>query len=226
MVMVRLMAKLLQDRNVGDRIVPDEARTFGMESLFRQFGIYSHVGRLYTQVDRESLLYYREATDGVITEEGITEAGCMSSFITAGTSYAYEIAVIVREGMRRMYVERENVFYYITVMNELYPMPGMPKGSEEGILRGMYRFKKSGKKARVHLMGSGAILNEAVKAADILSDFHVPADVWSVTSYKALYTDAVDTERHNRLHPGKKKSRTCPSAWNGPRGCSWRPPTT
>ncbi len=296
MAYVRLLARLLQDGNIGRRIVPivpDEARTFGMESLFRQVGIYSHVGQLYEPVDRGSLLYYREAKTGRLLEEGITEAGSMSSFIAAGTAYAthgltmipfftfysifgfqrgmdliwaaadarargfligatagrttlpgeglqhqdgqthhyafavpnlkaydpafaYEIAVIIREGLRRMVVEGEDVFYYITVMNELYPMPPMPEGVEEGILKGLYRFRASaasrkearGREARgrAHLLGSGAILLQALKAADLLEErYGVAADVWSVTSYKELYFDAVEAERWNRLHPGRKR---------------------
>ncbi len=288
MVYVRMLTKLLKDRDVGKLIVPivpDEARTFGMEALFRQVGIYSSRGQLYEPVDRDSLLYYREAKDGQILEEGITEAGSMSSFIAAGTAYAtrgintipfftfysmfgfqrigdlawaaadmrvkgfligatagrttlageglqhqdgqshlyayviptlkaydpafaYELAVIVREGIYRMYEKQEDVFYYITVMNENYPMPKMPKGVKDGILKGIYKFKKTKKKStknKVHLFGSGAILNEALKAGEILEEkFNVPVDVWSVTSYKNLHYDAVDTERWNMLNPDKK----------------------
>ena len=288
MVYVRMLTKLLKDRDVGKLIVPivpDEARTFGMEALFRQVGIYSSRGQLYEPVDRDSLLYYREAKDGQILEEGITEAGSMSSFIAAGTAYAtrgvntipfftfysmfgfqrigdlawaaadmrvkgfligatagrttlageglqhqdgqshlyayaiptlkaydpafaYELAVIVREGIYRMYEKQEDVFYYITVMNENYPMPKMPKGVKDGILKGIYKFKKTKKKStknKVHLLGSGAILNEALKAGEILEEkFNVPVDVWSVTSYKNLHYDAVDTERWNMLNPDKK----------------------
>jgi len=285
MVMVQLLGKLLKDKEIGNRIVPivpDESRTFGMEALFRQVGIYSHVGQLYEPVDKESLLYYNEEKSGAILEEGITEAGCMSSFIAAGTAYAthginmvpffmfysmfglqrvgdffwaagdirargfvvggtsgrttlpgeglqhadgqshvlalsipnmkaydpsfaFEVAVIVKEGFRRMFVEQEDLMYYITVMNETYPMPEMPEGVEEGILRGMYRFKKGKKKAAAHLLGSGAILNEAITAAQMLEeDYSVNADVWSVPGYKELYQDATDTERYNMLHPGEK----------------------
>lgn len=285
MAIVQMLSSLLKDKNVGDRmvpIVPDESRTFGMEALFRQVGIYSHVGQKYEPVDKESLLYYKEATDGAILEEGITEAGCMSSFIAAGTSYstygttmipffifysmfgfqrigdfvwaagdarargfmiggtagrtslpgeglqhcdghsqvlaltvpslraydpayAYEVAVVLKEGFRRMYVEQEDLIYYITVMNDTYTHPPMPEGVEEGILKGLYRFRKGTKKAKVHLWGSGAILNEAVKAAEILSEtFDIPADVWSAPGYKQLYQDAVETDRWNRLHPDKK----------------------
>ncbi len=289
MVFVRILAKLLKDKEFGKYIVPivpDEARTFGMEALFRQVGIYSHVGQLYEPVDKESLLYYKEATNGQILEEGITEAGSMSSFIAAGTAYAthginmipffiyysmfglqrigdlvwaagdmqakgfmvggtagrttlageglqhqdgnshllaytipnlvtydpayaYEIAVIIRDGIRRMYEEKENVFYYLTVMNENYPMPPMPNGVQEGIVKGIYKLKSSSKKntkAKAQLMGSGTILNEVVKAQEILeSDYKVSADVWSVTSYKELRRDALDVERWNMLHPSEKE---------------------
>ncbi len=290
MVFVRLLTKLLKDKEVGNLIVPivpDEARTFGMEALFRQVGIYSHVGQLYEPVDRDSLLYYKEAKDGQILEEGITEAGSMSSFIAAGTAYAtygvntipffiyysmfgfqrigdlawaaadmrckgflvggtsgrttlageglqhqdgqshllsypipnlkaydpafaYEIAVIVREGIYRMYEKQEDLFYYITVMNENYPQPEMPKGKniKEGILKGMYKYRASKKPSRIkaHLMGSGAIMNEVLKAQEILeNNYSVSADVWSVTSYKELHLDALETERWNRMNPTKKQ---------------------
>ena len=282
---VRLLTKLLQDANVGRYIVPivpDEARTFGMDSLFRQVGIYSHIGQLYEPVDSDALLYYKEAIDGQILEEGITEAGSMSSFIAAGTAYsthgiptipffmfysmfgmqrigdlvwaagdlrcrgfmfgatagrttlageglqhqdgqsllladpvpnlcaydpafAYEIAVIVRDGIRRMYVEQESVLYYLTVENESYPMPSMPSGAEEGILKGMYLLRESGlsdARARVQLLGSGAIMNEAIKAQGLLeSEFNIAADLWSVTSYKELRRDGLAAERDHRLHP-------------------------
>ena len=283
MVFVRILAKLLRESEIGKHIVPivpDEARTFGMESLFRQIGIYSHVGQLYEPVDRENLLYYREARDGQILEEGITEAGSMCSFMAAGTAYAnhgvpvipfyvfysqfglqrvgdlvwaagdiqargfligatagrttlageglqhqdghshllaypvpnlvcydsafaYELAVIIRDGLRRMYEEQERVFYYITVMNENYAQPPMPEGVEGGILRGLYRFRAAVTgEARVHLLGSGAILNEVVKAQGMLAEkFGVAADVYSVTSYKELYRDALSCERWNLLHP-------------------------
>ena len=286
MAFVRILAKMLRDADIGDLIVPivpDEARTFGMEALFRQVGIYSHVGQLYEPVDADTLLYYKEAKDGQILEEGITEAGSMSSFIAAGTAYsnhgvntipffifysmfgfqrvgdliwaagdsrargfmvggtagrttlageglqhqdgnshllaytvpnlvtydpafAYELAVIVRDGIRRMYEEQENIFYYLTIENEPYPMPAMPDGAKDGILKGMYRFEKSKKrtKKKAHLLGSGAIMNEAIKAKQILEeDYGVAADVWSVTSYKELHRDGLDTERWNRLHPNQ-----------------------
>jgi pyruvate dehydrogenase E1 component len=284
MAFVRLLAKLLRDQELGRYvvpIVPDEARTFGMEALFRQCGIYSHVGQLYDPVDAKSLLYYREATDGQILEEGITEAGAMSSFIAAGTAYAthgvptvpffiyysmfgfqrvgdlawlaadmrcrgfllgatagrttlageglqhqdghshhlaqviptiraydpayaYEVAVIVRDGLRRMYCDDEAGFYYLTLGNEGYAMPPMPGGVEEGILRGMYRIRASQHAGplRAQLLGSGAILNEVLHAAELLeTKFDVAADVWSVTSYNELRRDALAVERRNLLRP-------------------------
>lgn len=289
MVMVHLLSKLLSDKKFGPHIVPivpDEARTFGMESLFRKVGIYSHVGQIYEPVDKESLLYYKEAKDGQILEEGITEAGSMSSFVAAGTAhanhgvnmipffifysmfgfqrvgdliwlagdarakgflvggtagrttlageglqhqdghshllayklptlhaydpaFAFELAVIVREGLKRMYENGEEIIYYLTVMNEPYAQPPMPKGvDEEGILKGLYKYKKSKMKdarAKAHLLGSGSILNEALKAQELLeSEYDVSADVWSATSYKELYLDAVDTERWNMFNHDQK----------------------
>ncbi len=287
MVFVRLLAKLLRDPEIGKLIVPiipDEARTFGMEALFRQVGIYSSVGQNYEPVDMDTLLYYKEAKDGQILEEGITEAGSMCSLIAAGTAYsnhgintipffiyysmfgfqrigdliwaaadmrcrgflvggtagrttlageglqhqdghshvlalpvpnllaydpsfAYEIAVIVQDGIKRMYVDQESIFYYITVTNEPLPMPEMPAGEgiREGILNGMYRFKASAKKdagARAQLFGSGTIMYEVLKAQKMLEEqYNVAADVWSVTSYKSLYRDGNDCERWNMLHP-------------------------
>ena len=288
MAFVRMLHKMLRDPEFGKLvvpIVPDEARTFGMESLFRQVGIYSHVGQLYEPVDVHTLLYYKEAKDGQILEEGITEAGSMSSFMAAGSAYAthglnmipffifysmfglqrindliwaaadmrcrgfllggtsgrttlageglqhqdghshvlalgiptlraydpafaYEIAVIIQDGIRRMYKENENIFYYITVMNEPYVMPHMPDGVKEGVLKGMYRFRVSENKKlklRAQLFGSGAILREALQAQEILEQkFNVAADVWSVTSYKELYRDGLEVERWNLLHPAEK----------------------
>ena len=288
MAFVAIMRKLMQDKQIGNLIVPivpDESRTFGMEPLFRQFGIYSSLGQLYEPVDKDVITYYKEAKDGQILEEGITEAGSMSSFIAAGSAYAthgintipffiyysmfgmqrigdlvwlagdmrvkgfmvggtagrttlngeglqhedghshllaypvpnleaydpafgYEIAVIIREGIRRMYVEQEDVFYYLTVENDIYAMPEMPDGVEEGILKGLYKFKPSAKKRarlKAHLFGSGAIINSALKAQSLLEEkYQVSADVWSITSYKALHRDALDAERWNRLHPGEK----------------------
>ena len=288
MAFVGMLRKMLRDPEIGKLvvpIVPDEARTFGMESLFRLVGIYSSQGQLYEPVDMNTLLYYKEAKDGQILEEGITEAGSISSFIAAGTAYAthgintipffifysmfglqrvndliwaaadtrargfmlggtagrttlageglqhqdgnshvlalpiptlqaydpafaYEIAVIIEDGIDRMYRKGESKFYYITVMNEPYAMPPMPEGSREGILKGMYRYKAAAdKKAklRAQLFGSGSILREVLKAQDILAEkYGVAADVWSVTSYKALYTDGIETERWNLLHPTEK----------------------
>ncbi len=301
MAFVQLLSKLLRDAEIGRYvvpIVPDEARTFGMESLFRQVGIYSRLGQLYDPVDRENLLYYREARDGAVLEEGISEAGAMCSFVAAGTSYAthgintipffifysmfgfqrigdliwaaadmrtrgflvggtagrttlageglqhqdghshvlahpvpnllaydpafaYELAVIVRDGIYRMFENQEDIFYYVTVMNEPYRMPRMPDGSKEGILRGMYRLsacpdmssssagptgaaatRHTGERCKAHLLASGAIVNEAIEAQRILVDtYGIPSDVWSVTSYKELHKDAVETERQNMLHP-------------------------
>jgi len=287
MVFVRLLSKLLRDKDLGSLvvpIVPDEARTFGMEALFRQVGIYSHAGQVYEPVDMDTLLYYKEASDGQILEEGINEAGSLSSFIAAGTSYAthgvntipffifysmfgfqrigdliwaaadsrtrgfmlggtsgrttlageglqhqdgnshllaypvpnlvsydpafaYEIAVIIQDGIRRMYVDQESVFYYLTVMNEQYAMPEMPEGVQDGILKGLYRFRATSKpdaKLRAQLLGSGAILPEVIKAQEILeSKYNVGADVWSVTSYGELYRDGHACERWNMLHPAK-----------------------
>jgi len=287
MVFVRILSQLLRNKEIGELIVPivpDEARTFGMESLFRAVGIYSHVGQRYEPVDMDTLLYYKEAQDGQILEEGITEAGSLSSFIAAGTAYAtygvntipffifysmfgfqrvadliwagadsrmrgfllgatagrttlageglqhqdgqshvyslatpncisydpayaYELAVIIQDGIRRMYRDQESVFYYLTVMNEQYAMPAMPDGAREGILKGMYRLSKAanGKaKAKAQLLGSGTILNEVAAAAKLLEKYGVAADVWSVTSYNELYRDANACDRWNMLHPGEK----------------------
>jgi pyruvate dehydrogenase E1 component len=285
MALVQLLGHLLKDPELGPRIVPivpDEARTFGMEALFRKVGIYAHSGQLYEPQDRESFLYYREARDGAILEEGINEAGSMASFIAAGTAYAthgkmllpffifysmfgfqrvgdlvwaagdmgargfiaggtagrttlageglqhqdgnshllaypvpnlraydpayaYELAVIVRDGIRRMAVRGENCFYYLTVMNEFYRHPPMPEGAEEGILRGAYPVREAGLPGapRACLLGSGAILNEALKAAALLEErFGVGAEVVSATSYKELHRDGLDAERQARLIPG------------------------
>ena len=287
MVFVRVLSQLLRNKEIGDLvvpIVPDEARTFGMESLFRGVGIYAHAGQKYEPVDMDTLLYYKEAQDGQILEEGITEAGSMSSFIAAGTAYAnygvntipffifysmfgfqrvadliwagadsrmrgfllgatagrttlageglqhqdgqshvyslafpncvsydpayaYELAVIIQDGIRRMYREQESIFYYLTVMNEQYEMPPMPEGAREGILKGMYRFSKAanGKvKTKAQLLGSGTILNEVRAAAQLLEKYSVAADVWSVTSYQELYRDALACDRWNMLNPTEK----------------------
>ena len=287
MMLVRLLARLMDDKELGKLIVPiipDEARTFGMDALFRKYGIYAHAGQRYEPVDSHLLLYYRESKDGQIIEEGITEAGAMASFAAAGTAnvthgintipfflfysmfgfqrigdsawacadarcrgfligctagrttlageglqhqdghshvlastfpnimpydpaFAYEIATIVRDGIRRMYYEREPVFYYITVQNEPYVHPPMPDGVEEGILKGLYKFRPAenpGNKPRVHLFGSGSILRSALGAQQLLDEkFGVAADVWSATSYTLLRREALACERWNLLHPGE-----------------------
>jgi pyruvate dehydrogenase E1 component len=285
MALVRLLGVLLKDKEIGSRvvpIVPDEARTFGMEGLFRQIGIYSSMGQLYTPQDADQLLYYREDRKGQILEEGINEGGAMCSWIAAGTAYAnhgvsmipfyiyysmfgfqrvgdfiwaagdmqsrgfliggtagrttlageglqhqdghsqlvattipncvaydptyaYELAVIVQDGLRRMYAEQQSVFYYITCMNENYAHPAMPQGVEQGILKGMYRLQAGGRgKVRVNLLGSGTILREVIGAAEMLeAEFGVPADVFSVTSFSELRREALDAERWNLLHPGR-----------------------
>ena len=287
MAFVRMLTKLLKDRSVGPRVVPiipDEARTFGMEPLFRQVGIYAAHGQLYEPVDKGQLLYYRESRDGQVLEEGITEAGSMASFTAAGTSYAthgepmvpfyifysmfgfqrvgdlawafgdargrgflmgatagrttlngeglqhedghshvlaatfpnlisydpafaYEIALIVQEGLRRMLHETQDVFYYITLQNENYPQPPMPDGVQTGVLRGLYPYQRVRDRAKKHvtLFGSGVILNEVLRARDLLAkDFGVSADVFSATSYQQLRHDALTVERWNRLHPDKQ----------------------
>ena len=283
MALVRLLGVLLKDKNVGKHvvpIVPDEARTFGMEGLFRQIGIYSSVGQLYRPQDADQLAFYHEDKQGQILQEGINEPGALCSWIAASTSYsnhgvpmipfytyysmfgfqrvgdfiwaagdsqargfliggtagrttlageglqhqdghsqlvattvpncvaydpayAYELAVIVHDGMRRMYEKRENVFYYITTMNENYVHPTMPKGVEQGILSGMYLLQIGGRgKVRVSLFGSGTILREVLAAAAILEEqYKVPADVFSVTSFSELRRNALETERWNMLHP-------------------------
>lgn len=285
MTFVRLLAALCRDKAIKERIVPivaDESRTFGMEGMFRQLGIYSHVGQLYTPMDADQLAYYREDRKGQILQEGINEAGAMGSWIAAGASYAnhdlqmipffifysmfgfqrvgdliwagadsqargfliggtsgrttlsgeglqhqdghshlaastipncvaydptyaFELAVIIQEGLRRMYAELENVFYYVTVVNENYPHPKMPEGAREGILRGMYKLwvaPAEKKSHRVQLMGSGAILREVENAGCLLwEDWDVASDVWSVTSFNELRRDGMSAERHNRLHP-------------------------
>ena len=287
---VRLLGDLLRDKKIGKYIVPivpDESRTFGMEGFFRQIGIYSHLGQLYEPVDSDQLAYYKEAKDGQLLEEGITEAGSMSSFNAAGTAYsshgvnmipmfiyysmfgfqrigdliwaaadmrakgfilggtagrttlngeglqhqdghsllnamafptirsydpafAYEIAVIIFDGLKRMYEDCEQAMYYITVENENYLMPEMPAGCEEGIIRGMYKFKSvEAPGARVQLFGSGPILREALRAADLLAEkYGVASDVWSVTSYTQLRRDAQECERWNMLNPDKQPRKS------------------
>jgi pyruvate dehydrogenase E1 component len=286
MAFVRMLTILCRDKSIGKNvvpIVPDEARTFGMEGMFRQLGIYSSVGQLYTPQDKDEIMFYKEDKTGQILEEGITEAGSMSSWIAAATAYSahginmvpfyiyysmfgfqrvgdlawaagdmqargfliggtagrttlageglqhqdghsllmsstipncvsydptfgYEMAVIIHNGMQRMFVNQEDVFYYITAMNENYAHPPMPKGAEEGIVKGLYLFRRGGKKKKkVQLMGSGSILREVIAAADLLSeDWGVDADIWSATSFTELARDARDCDRWNRLHPSDK----------------------
>ncbi|KTC79680.1 Pyruvate dehydrogenase (decarboxylase component) E1p [Legionella cherrii] len=287
MAFVRILSVLLKNKEISSRIVPivpDECRTFGMEGLFRQIGIYSPVGQLYTPVDHEQVMFYREAKDGQILEEGINEAGAFCSWIAAATSYssnklamipfyiyysmfgfqrigdlawaagdmqargfllggtagrttlageglqhqdghshlyastipnclsydptfAYELAVIIQNGLHRMYEKQENVFYYITVMNENYMHPDMPEGVEEGIIKGMYLLQENKKKSKQHvqLMGSGTILREVIEAAKMLKeDYSVTSDIWSVTSFNELRRDGLAAERYNAMHPEAK----------------------
>ena len=290
MAFVRMLSTLARDKNIGKNIVPivpDEARTFGMEGMFRQLGIYSFKGQLYKPMDSDQVMYYREDVKGQILEEGINEAGAMSSWIAAGSAYsahgvsmipfyiyysmfgfqrigdlawaagdmqvrgflmggtagrttlageglqhqdghslvvagtipncisydptfAYELAVIIHSGLKRMYQHKDNVFYYISVMNENYAHPAMPKGSEEGIIKGIYCLEEGEEKgAKVQLMGSGTILREVIAAAELLKkDFKVNADVWSVTSVNELAREAQDCVRWNQLHPTKKARRS------------------
>ncbi|MGE0193106.1 MAG: pyruvate dehydrogenase (acetyl-transferring), homodimeric type [Planctomycetota bacterium] len=291
MAFVRLLTKLIKDPELGRRVVPiipDEARTFGMEPLFRQVGIYAAFGQLYEPVDKGQLLYYRETRDGQVLEEGITEAGSMASFTAAGTSYAthgepmvpfytfysmfgfqrvgdlawafadmrgrgflmgatagrttlngeglqhedghshilaavipnlisydpawaYEIAIIVREGLRRMIGEEQDVFYYITIQNENYEQPPMPEGVEEGVVKGLYLYRRAETKRKKHvqLFGSACILNQALEAQALLAEkFDVSANVWSATSYQQLRHDALTAERWNRLHPDATPRKT------------------
>jgi len=285
MALVRLLTLLLRHPQLGRfvvPIIPDEARTFGMDALFRQIGIYASQGQLYRPVDQEMLLYYKESTEGQILEEGITEAGAMASFTAAGTAYAtygvlliplyfyysmfgyqrvgdliwafadargrgfligatagrttlageglqhqdghshllmsavptcacydpafaYELAVIVQDGLRRMYQEGEDLFYYLTAYNENYAQPPMPEGCRDGILKGIYRFRPAAKHAVAQLFGSGPILREVLRAQDLLSErYGVAADVWSVPSYNQLRRQALEVERWNRLHPAER----------------------
>ncbi len=288
MAFVRILTTMLRDKNIGKNVVPilaDEARTFGMEGLFRQIGIYSHIGQLYRPQDADQLMFYKEAQNGQMLQEGINEAGAMCSFIAAGTSYStnavqmipvylyysmfgfqrigdlawaagdmrargfliggtsgrttlngeglqhqdghsqivastipncisydptfqYELAVIVQDGLRRMVQEQEDVYYYLTVMNENYAHPEMPRGVEEGILKGMYLFHQGAqdKGPRVQLLGSGTIFREVIAAAGLLqTDFGVGADLWSVTSFSELRRDGLAKERWNALHPTEKQ---------------------
>ena len=303
MAFVQMLGTLVRDKTIGKYIVPivpDESRTFGMEGMFRQLGIYSAVGQLYKPQDADQLMYYREDKAGQVLQEGINEAGAMSSWIAAATSYstnnlpmipfyiyysmfglqrvgdlawlagdmrcrgfliggtagrttlngeglqhedghshilastipncvsydptfAYEVIVIVRDGIRRMHQEQQDVYYYITLMNENYMHPGMPAGAEEGIVRGLYLLKEGakGKGPRVQLMGSGTILREVMAAADLLrEDFKVNADIWSATSFNELRRDGMSAERWNLLHPSKPRRKsyleTCLEGHAGP----------
>jgi len=302
MAFVRILTALMRDKQIGKNIVPivpDEARTFGMEGMFRQVGIYSSKGQLYTPQDAEQLIFYREDKKGQILEEGINEGGAFCSWLAAGTSYsnhdtqmipfyiyysmfgfqrigdfiwaggdlqsrgflmggtagrttlageglqhqdghslvsastvpncisydptyAYELAVIIQDGLRRMIGEQENVFYYITCMNENYVQPPMPAGVEDGILRGMYLLQVGGQgQIRPQLMGSGTILREVLGAADLLmDDFGIPSDVWSVTSFNELRRDGLAIERWNQLHPDETPKKcyveSCLSERKGP----------
>jgi pyruvate dehydrogenase E1 component len=285
MAFVRILSTLVRDKEIGKYIVPivpDEARTFGMEGMFRQLGIYSSVGQLYEPMDSDQVMYYKESKTGQILEEGINEAGSFASWLAAATSYSvtgtqmipfyiyysmfgfqrigdlawmagdsrargfllgatagrttlngeglqhedghshlmsalipncvsydptfsYELAVIIQEGLRRMVQNQEDVYYYITLMNENYTHPGMPKGAEAGILKGLYSFSKSKKsELKVQLMGSGVILREVIAAAELLEkDWGVTADVWSATSFTELRREGLDCERWNMLNPEK-----------------------
>jgi len=288
---VRILSTLLRDKAVGKfivPIVPDESRTFGMEGMFRQLGIFSQLGQLYRPQDADQLMYYREDKAGQVLQEGINEAGAMSSWIAASTSYstndvpmipfyiyysmfglqrvgdlawaagdmrcrgfllggtagrttlngeglqhedghshilastipncvsydpsfAYEVVVIVRDGIRRMYEEQQDVYYYITLMNENYAHPAIPAGAEEGIIKGLYLLKagEKSKRPRVQLMGSGTILREVLAAADLLrEDWSVDSDVWSATSFNELRRDGMHAERWNLLHPGKPRRKS------------------
>ena len=291
MAFVRILNALMRDKGVGKHvvpIVPDESRTFGMEGMFRQFGIYSQVGQLYRPEDANQLMFYKEDQKGQILQEGLNEPGAMSSWIAAATSYSsndvpmipfyiyysmfgfqrigdlawaagdmrargfligatagrttlngeglqhedghshilsatipncisydptfsYEVAVIVQAGLRRMYAEQEDVFYYITVMNENYEHPAMPEGAHDGILKGMYLLRDAGapKGPRVQLLGSGTILREVIAGADLLAaDFDISADIWSCPSFTELRRDGLETERWNMLHPEERPRKS------------------
>jgi pyruvate dehydrogenase E1 component len=303
MALVRMLTNLLRDKNVAPRlvpIIPDEARTFGMEGFFRKIGIYAHEGQKYEPEDSDQLSSYREDKNGQVLEEGITEAGAMSSWVAAATSYtnhdiemipiyifysmfgfqrigdfawaagdaqargfligatagrttlageglqhqdghsqilasmipncvsydptfSYEMAVILREGLRRMHEKKENIFYYITAMNENYSHPAKPKNSDEGILKGMYLFKENNNKGKikVQLLGSGTILREVISASKILSDeYGIDSDIWSVTSFNELRKNGMEVERKNLLNPAEKKGKSyieeCLSKRDGP----------
>uniref|UniRef100_Q31GX7 Pyruvate dehydrogenase E1 component n=1 Tax=Hydrogenovibrio crunogenus (strain DSM 25203 / XCL-2) TaxID=317025 RepID=Q31GX7_HYDCU len=302
MAFVRIISILLRDKKIGPRcvpIIPDEARTFGMEGLFRQVGIYDPAGQLYEPMDSDQLMWYKESANGQVFQEGINEAGAMSNWIAAATAYAnygvsmvpfyiyysmfgyqrigdlawaagdsrargflmggtagrttlegeglqhqdghnliqfdhvpnclsydptfaYEMAVIIRDGIKRMFNEKEDVYYYITCMNENYSHPAMPAGSEEGILKGLYSFKKSEAKHKnkVQLMGSGTIFREVIAAAEMLeNEWDVAADIWAAPSFNLLRRDGVETTRWNTMHPTEKpKVSYCEATLSGAKG--------
>ena len=287
MAAVRVLTDLLKDKDIGKRIVPivpDEARTFGMEALFRQVGIYSSAGQNYEPEDADKVMWYKESKEGVMLEEGITEAGAFSAWSALATAYSnydypmipfylfysmfgfqrihdlawaagdaqakgfligatsgrttlngeglqhqdghshilsstipnclsydpafsYEVAVIIKDGIQKMYVDQKNYFYYITTTNENYQHPQMPEGSEDGIIRGMYKLIEADKPV-IRLLGSGSILRESVKARDILQKYKVSAEVWSVTSFNLLRKDGMETERYNQLNPNSKEKKS------------------
>jgi pyruvate dehydrogenase E1 component len=287
MAAVRVLTDLLKDKEIGKRIVPivpDEARTFGMEALFRQVGIYSSAGQNYEPEDADKVMWYKESKEGVMLEEGITEAGAFSAWSALATAYSnydypmipfylfysmfgfqrihdlawaagdaqakgfligatsgrttlngeglqhqdghshilsstipnclsydpafsYEVAVIIKDGIQKMYVDQENYFYYITTTNENYEHPPMPKDSEEGIIKGMYKILGS-KKPVIRLLGSGSILRESIKARDILSSYKIESEVWSVTSFNLLRKDGMEVERFNQLNPTSNEKKS------------------
>ena len=287
MAAVRVLTDLLKDKEIGKRIVPivpDEARTFGMEALFRQVGIYSSAGQNYEPEDADKVMWYKESKEGVMLEEGITEAGAFSAWSALATAYSnydypmipfylfysmfgfqrihdlawaagdaqakgfligatsgrttlngeglqhqdghshilsstipnclsydpafsYEVAVIIKDGIQKMYVDQENYFYYITTTNENYQHPQMPAGSEDGIIKGMYKLISSDKPV-IRLLGSGSILRESIKAMDILKNYEILAEVWSVTSFNLLRKNGMESERHNQLNPGSEEKKS------------------
>ena len=287
MAAVRVLTDLLKDKEIGKRIVPivpDEARTFGMEALFRQVGIYSSAGQNYEPEDADKVMWYKESKEGVMLEEGITEAGAFSAWSALATAYSnydypmipfylfysmfgfqrihdlawaagdaqakgfligatsgrttlngeglqhqdghshilsstipnclsydpafsYEVAVIIKDGIQKMYVDQENYFYYITTTNENYQHPQMPEGSEDGIIKGMYKIIASDKPV-IRLLGSGSILRESIKAMDILKNYGILAEVWSVTSFNLLRKNGMESERHNQLNPGSEEKKS------------------
>ena len=296
MTFVRLMTDLIKDKNIGDRIVPivpDEARTFGMEALFRQIGIYSSEGQKYQPEDADQVMWYKESKEGVMLEEGITEAGAFSAWLALATSYAnynlpmipiylfysmfgfqrihdlawaagdsqargfligatsgrttlngeglqhqdghshllsatipnclsydpafgYELSIITRHGIEEMYYKRKKVFYYLTITNENYVQPSQPKGSDEGIIKGIYCLEKE-KSPAVKLVGSGAILNESIKAKEMLKEFDISAEVWSVTSFNLLRKDGMETEREKIMDPMSKRETYLDKVFNDPK---------